>query len=150
MIVGEKVKTTRALWSGEIKRGGTGTIIRIDDEDFELPYLVQFDDVFGDSWVSANDIVPADVTTINYPPKGMTSAQLADAFESFINQARSRVLGAGDEQYSTPKGQQFEDMSPLRIVRMAREEAQDGAVYMAMLDVRLSRLEAALVEAFGG
>ena len=75
----------------------------------------------------------------------MTSAELAERVEGFIRACKSRVMGTGNDQYSTAEGQAFERMSPLELVRMAREEAQDGAVYMAMLDVQLAKLEEALV-----
>lgn len=79
----------------------------------------------------------------------MTSDQLAEYVEQFIGACKQRVLGTGREQYETDGRQDFEDMSPVRLIREAREEAQDGAVYMAMLDIKLAELEARLVSQLG-
>ncbi|MDL5204934.1 MULTISPECIES: hypothetical protein [unclassified Streptomyces] len=76
----------------------------------------------------------------------MTSDELADEVGHFIRQCRGRILGIGAEQYEEPEGQKFETMPLVELVTYAREEAQDLAVYAAMLDIRLKRLEDALRE----
>ncbi|MFD3464834.1 hypothetical protein ACFWWM_00400 [Streptomyces sp. NPDC058682] len=73
----------------------------------------------------------------------MTSEELADSFTGFIGECRSRILGIGAEQYDEGDGQKFEKMPLVDLIRYAREEAQDLAVYAAMMDIRLARLEAA-------
>ncbi|MFD9368562.1 hypothetical protein ACFWA6_12750 [Streptomyces sp. NPDC060020] len=73
----------------------------------------------------------------------MTSEELADSVSDFIGECRSRILGIGAEQYDEGDGQKFEKMPLAGLIRYAREEAQDLAVYAAMLDIRLARLEAA-------
>jgi hypothetical protein len=75
----------------------------------------------------------------------VTSEELADEVGHFIRQCRGRILGIGAEQYDQGDGQQkFEGMPLVELVVYAREEAQDLAVYAAMLDIRLKRLEDAL------
>ncbi|MFJ7590158.1 hypothetical protein ACIQZO_22785 [Streptomyces sp. NPDC097617] len=74
----------------------------------------------------------------------MTSEELADYVTDFIGECRSRILGVGAEQYSCGEMQKFELLPLVDLIRYAREEAQDLAVYAAMVDIRLSRLEAAL------
>lgn len=70
----------------------------------------------------------------------MTSAELADYFADFVTAGQARVNGVGAEQYANPEGQKFETMTPLELIQWAREEAQDLAVYAAMVDIQLSRL----------
>ncbi|MGW0920413.1 hypothetical protein ACWD3J_15510 [Streptomyces sp. NPDC002755] len=74
----------------------------------------------------------------------MTSEELADEVGHFIRQCRGRILGIGAEQYEEAEGQKFETMPLLDLIQYAREEAQDLAVYAAMIDIRLSRFEDAL------
>lgn len=76
----------------------------------------------------------------------MTSEELADEVSHFIRACRSRILGIGAEQYDEGDGQKFEKMPFTELIQYAREEAQDLAVYAAMLDIRLKRLEAAFTE----
>ncbi|MEU9058986.1 hypothetical protein AB0D13_08955 [Streptomyces sp. NPDC048430] len=76
----------------------------------------------------------------------MTSEELAENFGHFIRACRGRILGIGAEQYEDDNGQKFETMPLIELVTYAREEAQDLAVYAAMLDIRLKRLEDALRE----
>ncbi|MFD6970582.1 hypothetical protein [Streptomyces sp. NPDC059949] len=73
----------------------------------------------------------------------MTSEELATYVSDFIGECRSRILGIGAEQYDEGDAQKFEKMPLPELIRYAREEAQDLAVYAAMVDIRLSRLEAA-------
>lgn len=76
----------------------------------------------------------------------MTSDQLADYVTDYINECRGRILGVGKDQYEVSEGVQKFEVMPLRdLITFAREEAQDLAVYAAMVDVRLSRLEELLV-----
>jgi hypothetical protein len=71
----------------------------------------------------------------------MTSEQLAESFAEFIGECKGRILGVGAEQYSDGTTQKFETMPLLELIRYAREEAQDLAVYAAMLDIRLRGME---------
>lgn len=91
--------------------------------------------------------------SITYPNPlmdfGISSADLAEAVEVFLSGAVKRVAGTGREQYEKRDKdgkpfQSFEELTPLELVQMAREEAQDLGVYAAMLDIRLARLESAL------
>ncbi|MER7445014.1 hypothetical protein [Micromonospora avicenniae] len=77
-------------------------------------------------------------------PEGVSPDDLADYLTRFVNAARSRVLGVGAEQYATGERQLFETLTPAQLIDMAREEAQDLAVYAAMMDIRLARLGEAL------
>jgi hypothetical protein len=70
----------------------------------------------------------------------MTSEELADEVGHFIDECRGRILGIGAEQYEEQDGQKFEKMPFPELLQYAREEAQDLAVYAAMLDIRLRRL----------
>lgn len=74
----------------------------------------------------------------------MSPEKLADHFTDFVTDCKDRILTVGAEQYSEGDTQKFETMPLLGLVQYAREEAQDLAVYAAMLDIRLSRLEALL------
>jgi hypothetical protein len=70
--------------------------------------------------------------------------ELSARFHHFMGECTHRILTVGAEQYSEGDTQKFETMPLLGLVQYAREEAQDLAVYAAMLDIRLSRLEAML------
>lgn len=72
----------------------------------------------------------------------MTPEDLARGFSDFMGQCTGRILTVGAEQYSEGEKQKFETMPLPELVTYAREEAQDLAVYAAMLDIRLARLEA--------
>ncbi|MEU3618821.1 hypothetical protein ABZ725_41840 [Streptomyces sp. NPDC006872] len=74
----------------------------------------------------------------------MSPYELRGRFMDFMGQCTNRILTVGAEQYSDGDTQKFETMPILGLVQYAREEAQDLAVYAAMLDIRLSRLEALL------
>ncbi|WP_326827335.1 hypothetical protein [Streptomyces sp. NBC_01751] len=74
----------------------------------------------------------------------MTPNELAEYTTDFIGECQARILGIGAEQYSKGDRQKFEDMPLLDLLQYAREEAQDLAVYAAMLDIRFSRLEGLL------
>lgn len=91
-------------------------------------------------WYFAHNVRPIERPV---PAEGMTSAELADEVGSFIDACRSRITGVGDEQYAEQDGQKFERMPIGDLITMAREEAQDLAVYAAMMDIRLARLERA-------
>jgi hypothetical protein len=80
---------------------------------------------------------------------GMSAQDLASGFDEFYGQALARIHGPGREQYERRRDnggvfQKFEQMTPLELLQMAREEVQDLGVYAAMLDIRLARLQAAL------
>ncbi|MGV9815785.1 hypothetical protein ACWDTQ_28235 [Streptomyces cellulosae] len=74
----------------------------------------------------------------------MSPEELAEGVSHFIRACRARVLGVGADQYDEGDGQKFEKMPLPELITYAREEAQDLAVYAAMIDIRLQRLEAAL------
>jgi hypothetical protein len=81
---------------------------------------------------------------------GISSDELVWGFASFMNAAASRIYGTGSDQYEKRDKdgkpfQAFEEMTPLELLQMAREEVQDLGVYAAMLDIRLARLTAAFV-----
>jgi hypothetical protein len=71
----------------------------------------------------------------------VTSEELAEKVTEFIDECRFRILGIGAEQYDEGDGQKFEKMPFPDLIQYAREEAQDLAVYAAMIDIRLQRLE---------
>lgn len=80
---------------------------------------------------------------------GMSSAELAYGLGTFLQAATARVLSTGRQQYEKRDKngkpfQSFEEMAPLELLQMAREEVQDLGVYAAMTDIRLARLEKAL------
>jgi hypothetical protein len=78
---------------------------------------------------------------------GLSAKELAYAVAAFLEGAMSRVRGTGREQYELrayngEPYQAFEEMTPVELLVMAREEVQDLGVYAAMLDLRLARLQA--------
>ena len=88
--------------------------------------------------------------SINYPSGvtafGLSAEVLAEAVDMFMEGAARRVLGPGRQQYEKRDKdghtfQSFEEMTPLELLQMAREEVQDLGVYAAMLDLRLARLQ---------
>lgn len=86
---------------------------------------------------------PADVMDF-----GMSAGELEWGVRMFVGHAVDRVYGPGREQYEKRRAgggvfQAFEEMTPLELLQMAREEVQDLGVYAAMLDIRLARLTAA-------
>jgi hypothetical protein len=91
--------------------------------------------------------------SVIYPPGlmkfGMAAGELEWGVRMFISAAVDRVHGTGRDQYEKRRDnggvyQAFEEMTPLELLQMAREEVQDLGVYAAMLDIRLARLQAAL------
>ncbi|WP_144121145.1 hypothetical protein [Catellatospora sichuanensis] len=140
MNKGDKVRMLRDFNGGVPRMGDIGTVIDTDHTSF--PYQVQWSSTCI-LWMRANEVERVSVT-LAAPPVGMTSAQLAEYTDGFIRAAMARVNGVGSEQYETPEGQRFERMSPVQILEMAREEAQDLAVYAAMTDIRIARLIDAL------
>lgn len=140
--VGDRVTATVEL--SVYKAPSTvGTVIKVErDSNRLMPYLVLFSDGLRrheELWFFDHELIPVDGQ--RPPPEGMTSVDLADYVETFIRGCRTRILGIGNEQYSGSDGQAFERMTPLELIGMAREEAQDGAVYMGMLDILLARLQ---------
>jgi hypothetical protein len=80
---------------------------------------------------------------------GISSSDLGLAVNVFLFGAVERISGTGAEQYERRDKnghpfQEFEQMTPLELVKAAREEVQDLGVYAAMTDLRLARLQAAL------
>jgi hypothetical protein len=92
--------------------------------------------------------------SVIYPPGlmkfGISSSDLGLAVNVFLFGAVERIAGTGAEQYERRDKngdpfQAFEEMTPLELIKMAREEVQDLGVYAAMTDLRLARLQAALL-----
>ena len=75
----------------------------------------------------------------------MTSEQLAAHVRAFIENAKNRVRGVGDQQYSSGDMQRFEVMPLAELLDWADEELQDVAVYAAMLSIRLERIRTAVL-----
>jgi hypothetical protein len=80
---------------------------------------------------------------------GISSSDLGLAVNVFLFGAVERISGTGAEQYEKRDKngnpfQEFEQMTPLELVKAAREEVQDLGVYAAMTDLRLARLQASL------
>jgi CHAT domain-containing protein len=76
----------------------------------------------------------------------VTSQELADFIEQTIRDARSRIEGIGDEQYSFGSEQKFERLPLSTLVSEADSELLDLISYCAMLRIRLKRLEQTLVQ----
>lgn len=74
----------------------------------------------------------------------MRSEDLAVEVETFIKAAQSRVMGIGDEQYSSGEVQKFEGMPIGGLFDWAEEELQDVANYACMLAIRLRMVRATL------
>lgn len=148
--VGDRVRiAVGATADSEHRIGDVGHIVEHDRGDL-CPWVVDIDGARG--WYADDELERIETPSpmsLAVQPYGMTSQQLADYVQQFITAAQSRVTGVGHDQYgrSGPDGkprQLFEDMTPGQILRMAREEAQDLAVYAAMLDIRLARIGEAL------
>lgn len=97
--------------------------------------------------------------SIKYPPGlmnfGISSSDLGLAVNIFLFGAVERISGTGAEQYEKRDKngnpfQAFEEMTPLELIKMAREEVQDLGVYAAMTDLRLARMQAALARSVVG
>ena len=76
----------------------------------------------------------------------MTSQELSDFIEQTIRDARSRIEGIGNEQYSFGSEQNFERLPLATLVSEADSELLDLISYCAMLRVRLKRLEQTLLK----
>jgi hypothetical protein len=61
-----------------------------------------------------------------------------------IEQAQSRILGVGNEQYSEGDKQKFETMPLPKLAQYCEEEALDLVNYGVMLTIRVRRLEATI------
>lgn len=73
------------------------------------------------------------------PTEGMTSVDLADYIEALCTEARERIIGTGDEQYSEAERQRFEQFPAIRLYTEFREELLDSINYLAMLDITMRR-----------
>ncbi|WP_200209077.1 hypothetical protein [Micromonospora coerulea] len=143
MNVGDRVIIRGRNTGGTHRTGDVGLITGYDPEEDAWPYDVS---VRGFSHPYASDEL-ALVPGYNLPPvvpEGMTPDALAEYVGAFVKLAQGRIKGTGADQYATPEGQRFERMTPGELVEWAREEAQDLAVYAAMLDIRLARVADAL------
>ena len=70
----------------------------------------------------------------------MTSEELADAVTGIVSDLRARILGVGDEQYSTGTQQRVEAIPLGQLVNEVVEEVDDAIVYLAALRMRVTRL----------
>ncbi|MCG5459603.1 hypothetical protein PSH03_005386 [Micromonospora sp. PSH03] len=137
--VGDRVKLTRIY--NTLPVGTVGVVSRVDIDDNRQPVYVDFQGERYGMWPYADNIER--VTTPDFPQVpsvNVSPDQLAEYVGAFISAAQSRVRGVGAEQYSTSEGQRFEGMTIPELIVMAREEAQDLAVYAAMVDIRLARM----------
>lgn len=74
----------------------------------------------------------------------MTSQELANEVQAFVDECMARVNGVGKEQYSFGGTQKFEIMPLDSLFEYAEEELRDMAVYACMNHIRLRRLRAVL------
>lgn len=133
--VGTTGRIVQAGFGPEI--GDPAVIVAVDTEDITLPYRVRTDGGY-DYWIT--DCAFQATGSMAAVPWGMTSEQLAEYFAEFIRRAQARVTGIGHSQYGSDSEQRFEAMTPAELIDWAREEAQDLAVYAAMIDIRLARI----------
>lgn len=138
MKVGDRVRFLPGSWmvSGH-EVGDVGLITHVYDGDDA--YEVSSNDSTGYYVGYELEVIAPKVPDFGIPPAG-----LAAYVGEFIAAATARVNGPGAEQYFDGAAQKFERMTPLELVEWAREEAQDLAVYAAMLDIRLARVRNAL------
>lgn len=148
----DKVVSLVTVPGRNVYPGDRATVAFIDPDPEAYPcnHAVRFPSESGGTqivWMRAHEVRRADAPKVL--ADGVSSDQLAGYVEEFINACKSRVLGVGKDQYENDGRQGFEDMSPVELIREARAEAQDGAVYMAMLDIQLARLENRLITQLG-
>ena len=72
----------------------------------------------------------------------MRSEEVADYVEETIRRLEGRILGVGHEQYADEDEQRFETVPFPELFQMAFEELDDLIVYICMIRIRLSRLQA--------
>ena len=79
----------------------------------------------------------------------MTSEELAETLQKFVESCVGRILGVGRQQYGQDpaKPQKFETMDLNELFEYAHEELQDTVVYAVMLDIRLHRLQKIIEDA---
>jgi hypothetical protein len=77
-------------------------------------------------------------------PFGMSSEDLAEFVEVFVNDCKDRIKGAGNEQYSEDGYQKFEIMDLDDLFEYIEEEIRDIPNYCAMLFIRMRRVREAL------
>jgi len=70
----------------------------------------------------------------------MTSEELANQVTECVESLRSRILGTGDQQYSTGNQQSIELKSGEQVLKETVEEIDDAIVYLAHLRARLANL----------
>ncbi|MEU8086366.1 hypothetical protein AB0B57_22495 [Micromonospora sp. NPDC049101] len=140
--VGDTVRILKWPVNGH-KVGDVGTIAELT-EDGDKGYMVSVPGNYGYGWyedweleAAAPPLVP---TLLPLVPEGMSPDDLAAYVGNFVQAAQTRILGVGADQYARGGRQLFEDMTATALIDMAREEAQDLAVYAAMVDIRLARM----------
>lgn len=74
----------------------------------------------------------------------MTSEELAQVVGDLITTSQTRVMGVGNEQYSTGDMQRFETLQLDELVDWTKEELSDLVVYSTMLWIRLTRIQEAI------
>jgi len=94
---------------------------------------------FGQPTRGHSDCSSSPSKKVAHPKYGLTTGELADAQAGFAEYARSRILGAGDREYSRGGKQTFEDMTVLQLVHELRDEIADALNYLAFMDIQLSR-----------
>jgi len=82
-----------------------------------------------------------------FPQWGISTAELALAQQDFTTYARDRLSGTGQEQYSMPGHQAFEDMTVSRLIDETLDELADIVNYSTFLAIQLQRLKRKLEEA---
>lgn len=70
----------------------------------------------------------------------MTSEELAAEVEAAIRRTAARVMGPGNEQYSSGEQQLFETLPLEELLTYAQEELDDVIVYAVMQSIRFRRL----------
>lgn len=70
----------------------------------------------------------------------MTSEELSELVTDCIESVRDRIIGTGDEQYSSGDKQAIELKSNEQLIQEAIEEIDDLIVYISVLRTRMASL----------
>lgn len=70
----------------------------------------------------------------------MTSEELSELVTDCIESVRDRIIGTGDEQYSSGDQQAIELKSNEQLIQEAIEEIDDLIVYVSVLRTRMAAL----------
>lgn len=73
-------------------------------------------------------------------PFGMSSQDLAESVVEYMKEATARIHGVGNDQYSQPSHQKFEELDIHEMFNYADEELLDLMNYLVMLRIRLFRI----------